>query len=122
MNLARMRHVGRQLKLALALPCCFATLALVALLCSPAELSAACTTVNPNPNPNKASFDLVGDFNGDCRSDLLWRNSSSQQVYEWFMNGITNTGGGAPGSPTSDWVIQGTGDFDGDGKADILWR
>ena len=86
------------------------------------QVSGLCRTANTNPNPNPAVFAATEDFNGDCRSDLLWRNSSSQQVYEWFMNGITNTGGGAPGSPTSDWVIQGTGDFDGDGKADILWR
>jgi len=30
-----------------------------------------CTTANPNPNPNPASFAAVGDFNDDCRSDIL---------------------------------------------------
>ena len=34
-----------------------------------------CTTPNPNPNPNPASFAAVGDFNGDCKSDILWRNT-----------------------------------------------
>jgi uncharacterized membrane protein len=82
----------------------------------------SCTTANPNPNPNPASFAAVADFNGDCKSDILWRNASTQQVYEWFMNGTTYTSSGSPGSPTSDWVIQGTGDFNGDGKSDILWR
>ncbi len=82
----------------------------------------SCTNPNPNPNPNPASFAAVGDFNNDCRSDLLWRNTSTEQVYLWMMNGTTFTSTGSPGSPTSDWVIQGVGDFDGDGKADILWR
>ncbi len=81
-----------------------------------------CTTSNPNPNPNPVSFAAVGDFNGDCRSDILWRNNSTQQVYEWLMNGTTFTGSGSPGSLTSGWVIQNVGDFNADGEADILWR
>ena len=82
----------------------------------------SCTTANPNPNPNPVSFAVPGDFNGDCKSDILWHNSSTQQVYEWLMDGTTFTGTGSPGTRTSDWVIQGTGDFNGDGYADILWR
>jgi hypothetical protein len=82
----------------------------------------SCATANPNPNPNPESFAAVEDFDGDCKSDILWRNSSTQQVYEWMMNGAALMSGGSPGGPTSDWVIQGTGDFDGDGHADILWR
>ena len=82
----------------------------------------SCTTTNPNPNPNPESFAAVGDFNGDCKSDILWRNTSTEQVYVWLMNGTTYPSSGSPGSPTSDWVIQGVGDFNGDGYADILWR
>jgi hypothetical protein len=81
-----------------------------------------CTTANPNPNPNPASFAAAGDFNGDCKSDLLWQNSSSGEVFLWFMNGTTFGSSGSIGSPTFDWVIEGVGDFNGDGKADILWR
>ena len=81
-----------------------------------------CTNPNPNPNPNPVSFANPGDFNGDCRSDILWRNVSTGQVYEWFISGTAMTGSGSPGTPTSDWVIQDVGDFNGDGYADILWR
>ena len=70
-----------------------------------------CKTGNTNPNPNPAMFAATQDFNGDCKSDVLWRNSSTQQVYEWLMNGTTFTSG-STGSPTSDWVIQGSGGFE----------
>jgi hypothetical protein len=64
----------------------------------------------------------VGDFNGDGKSDILWRNSTTGQVYIWFMNGTTYPSSGSPGSVSSDWVIQGVGDYDGSGRAGILWR
>src|SRR5204862_533262 len=62
------------------------------------------------------------DFDGDCKSDVLWRNSATGEDYLWLMNGRTARGGylTAVGDPA--WQIQGTGDFDGDDKADILWR
>src|SRR5439155_2659555 len=63
------------------------------------------------------------DFDGDCKSDVLWRNSATGEDYLWLMNGRTIATGGyltTVGDPA--WQIQGTGDFDGDGKADILWR
>ena len=79
-------------------------------------------TTNPNPNP--ASLADPGDFNGDCRSDIPWRNSGSEEVYTWLMDAIAIASQGVPGivTPSSDWVIQGVGDFDGDGNSDILWR
>ncbi|HXJ83042.1 MAG TPA: FG-GAP-like repeat-containing protein [Candidatus Methylomirabilis sp.] len=61
------------------------------------------------------------DFNGDGRSDILWRHSSGV-VYEWQLNGTTVIGTGSPGGAGTDWTIAGVGDFNGDGKADILWR
>jgi hypothetical protein len=62
-----------------------------------------------------------GDFNGDGRSDILWRNNDGQ-VYEWWLNGTSHIGGGAAATRTSDWSIAGVGDFNGDGRSDILWR
>ena len=64
----------------------------------------------------------MGDFNGDGKSDILWRQSSTGSVSLWLMNGgviQSNAGGWIVGR---DWVIQGVGDFNGDGKSDILWR
>src|SRR5437773_1257001 len=63
------------------------------------------------------------DFDGDCKSDVLWRNSATGENYLWLMNGRTTATGGYLRTVSDPaWQIQGTGDFDGDGKADILWR
>ena len=35
----------------------------------------------------------VGDFDGDGKSDILWRNSTTGQVYLWFISGTAMTGG-----------------------------
>ncbi|WP_072620126.1 S8 family serine peptidase [Spirulina major] len=66
------------------------------------------------------------DFNGDGKSDILWRNDKTGQNSIWLM-------GGADGHTVLnndvittvdnlDWKMEGTGDFNGDGKSDILWR
>ncbi len=60
------------------------------------------------------------DFNGDGRSDILWR-SDSGAVATWNMND-RSYGGLVIANVSNDWHTAGTGDFNGDGKADILWR
>jgi hypothetical protein len=64
------------------------------------------------------------DFNGDGKSDILWRNADGT-VTDWL--GLAN--GGFSGNwdnfhnnPGTSWDVAGTGDFNGDGKSDILWR
>jgi hypothetical protein len=63
----------------------------------------------------------VGDFNGDGRSDILWRNQDGQ------LSGWQNS---ADGVLTPNFTldvgaesqIAGIADFNGDGRDDILWR
>jgi chitodextrinase len=64
-----------------------------------------------------------GDFDGDGKSDILWRNASTGANAMWLMNGAA-VASGPVFSTVADftWGIAGVGDFDGDGKADILWR
>ncbi|MBV6340232.1 FG-GAP-like repeat-containing protein [Candidatus Magnetobacterium casense] len=73
----------------------------------------------------------IGDFDGDGKSDILWRNTNSDtedensgKVVIWLMDstGIKVGGNDSPGKIGLDFQIAGTGDFDGDGKSDILWR
>lgn len=69
-----------------------------------------------------------GDFNGDAKADLFWRNVSTTAVEEWLLNGLSAPTTGPvvlpPGinPPPVNWKVQGIGDFDGAGKADVLWR
>jgi chitodextrinase len=65
----------------------------------------------------------AGDFDGDGKSDVLWRNAATGANAMWLMNGATITSGTTFSTVAdSTWGIAGVGDFDGDGKADILWR
>jgi hypothetical protein len=66
----------------------------------------------------------TGDFNGDGRSDVLWRNDSGR-VTDWLGNansGLSGNFANADANAGTDWHIEGTGDFNGDGRSDILWR
>ena len=64
------------------------------------------------------------DFNGDGRSDVLWRNDNG-----WFTSWTANPSGGFASNDANhfhsvpiEWKVVGTGDFNGDGRADVVWR
>jgi FG-GAP-like repeat len=61
------------------------------------------------------------DFNGDGKSDILWRDASGN-IAMWLMNGGTISSSTLVGNLPTAWSIVGQRDFNGDGKADILWR
>jgi Ca2+-binding RTX toxin-like protein len=69
--------------------------------------------------PTSWSIQQSGDFNGDGRSDLLWRNTNGLvDIWSFAANGahtdqIINV-------PTS-WSLQGSGDLNGDGRTDLVW-
>jgi glucose/arabinose dehydrogenase len=71
---------------------------------------------------------VSGDFDGDAKSDLLWRTDSGALAI-WEMNGtqikaadFLRIGSGIVNAPGPDWHLLGADDFDGDGKGDLLWR
>jgi hypothetical protein len=89
------------------------------------EVSGVAGAGNVIPSVSDPNWEIVGrgDFNGDGKPDILWRNTSNGQNAVWFMNGATVTGFAALDSVADQaWTIVGTGDFNGDGKPDILWR
>lgn len=66
----------------------------------------------------------VGDFNGDGRSDLLWRQQEGV-VTDWLgtaNGGYANNHTNSAAFMDTTWHVVGSGDFNGDGHSDILWR
>ena len=63
----------------------------------------------------------TGDFDGDGKADILWRDNNGNTAI-WFMNGGQVSSATQIGTVPCCWTIVGTGDFNGDGKSDILWR
>ncbi|MFO0827448.1 MAG: VCBS repeat-containing protein [Phycisphaerales bacterium] len=67
----------------------------------------------------------TGDFNGDKRFDLLWRNNANNVTLGWLLNGRTvlknATVGNAP-VMTALWEVGTITDLDGDGRDDVVWR
>lgn len=64
----------------------------------------------------------VGDFDGDGKSDILWRHDGVGDVVVWLMNGLSIKGSGVVSLPDLSWDVIGVGDVDGNAKADIVWR
>ncbi len=68
--------------------------------------------------------DARNDFNGDGRSDILWRHDDGLTI-DWLgqANGgfADNYSNSVINIPT-EWQVDGLGDFNGDGRDDILWR
>jgi hypothetical protein len=61
------------------------------------------------------------DFNGDRKSDILWRESGGT-LAAWFMNGSQIAQAGSYGVVPNNWQLVGQRDFDGNCKTDLLWR
>ncbi|HTP65484.1 MAG TPA: glycoside hydrolase family 44 protein [Geobacteraceae bacterium] len=67
----------------------------------------------------------IGNFGGPSGNDILWQNSSTEDMAVWYMNGTTMTGAVLlnPSKPgAANWKFVGLGDFNNDGNTDILWQ
>ena len=66
--------------------------------------------------------DGAGDYNGDGKSDILWRKDDGS-VAVWNLDGNSIVGVAVVSAASNDWKIaDGAGDYNGDGRSDILWR
>lgn len=64
----------------------------------------------------------TGDFNYDGRTDILWQNSQTGQVYIYLVEDDRWHGNKVSVVKDNDWQVIKIADFNGDHKADILWR
>src|SRR5262249_1567536 len=74
---------------------------------------------------SNTAYKVVGiaDFNGDGRSDVLWRNDNNGWLYIFLMNNTRITFEGTIyQEPNLAWKVVAVGDYNGDGRADILYR
>ena len=68
----------------------------------------------------------AGDFGGNGRADLFWRNSTTGENIVWWMNGnqIGSAAFTSQGAVLSSYwrATAGASDFDNNGRNDVLWR
>jgi sRNA-binding regulator protein Hfq len=79
----------------------------------------------PAPPPPVLACTLAsyfGDFNGDGRSDLLFRRESDGMLSQYLMNGFQFTSVQLLGAVGLDRTLAAVADFNGDGTADLLFR
>lgn len=66
----------------------------------------------------------TADFNGDGYPDILWRNTTSQNLVIWTLQGHTKIGNIIP-SPSAavdaNWDVVGAHDVNADGHPDLIW-
>ncbi|MBF0606584.1 MAG: VCBS repeat-containing protein [Magnetococcales bacterium] len=63
------------------------------------------------------------DLNGDGKIDVLWRNTTTGDIFAWQMHGTTIISGGyLTNAVPNNWQIIAIGDLNGDAKSDIVWR
>jgi hypothetical protein len=95
--------------------------------CGSVNSAAATLTVSappppPPPPPPTTRTLLRSDFNGDGKSEIFWRNTTTGENMVWFVTGaVLNSSVTLPSMGTQ-WTVATMADFNGDGRSDIFWR
>lgn len=75
----------------------------------------------PQAGPPQSPRRPARDFNGDGKSDVLWRDIAGT-VSTWLLNGDKDGEDRVIANIWPGWTIVGIGDFNGDERSDVLWR
>jgi sRNA-binding regulator protein Hfq len=79
--------------------------------------------IAPPPPPQACTLaSHLGDFNGDGRSDLMFRRSTDGLISQYLMNGFQFLAINVLGAVGTDRTLVAVADFNGDGRADMLFR
>jgi len=65
---------------------------------------------------------IPNDFNGDGKSDILFRQSLTGRNHMMLMKGRNVLRQGLVRGMAKSWIVAGNGDYNGDGKSDILFH
>lgn len=72
-------------------------------------------------DPSSWQLDAIADFDGDYRTDFLWRSPNGDTrvtpMDPWLPDASALIG-----NPGAGWAIHAVGDLDGDGTSDLVWR
>jgi cysteine-rich repeat protein len=69
----------------------------------------------------QATLRPIGDYNGDGKSDVFWRNASTGADVIW-RSAVSSTQQTVTAVTDVHWQVVARGDFDGSGRADVFWR
>lgn len=69
---------------------------------------------------NEYEIKVIGDLNGDKKDDIVWRNSTINQLAIWFMDGAGKVSRWSDG--LGNLILEGTGDFNGDRTKELILR
>lgn len=66
--------------------------------------------------------DCATDLDGDGRSDVVWRNTTTGEAATWLMDGPAVVSGAVLPAVPAAWAVVAVADLDGDLQADLVWR
>ena len=69
---------------------------------------------------NEFDIKVIGDLNGDKRDDIVWRNSTTNQLAIWFMDGAGKVSRWSDG--LGNLTLEGIGDVNGDRIKELILR